>query len=146
MAESMTSVKRLQALERQRQALELRKEGKGFVEIAAKLGYKGPSGAHQAVMRALRRTLQEPCDELRRLELERCDALLAGLWPKAKKGHVASVDKVLKVMERRAKLLGLDAPTKIDIEAEVREFARAMGRDEAEAVKQAIEIINGRAS
>ncbi|MFW6344772.1 MAG: hypothetical protein ACOC0M_00350, partial [Halomonas sp.] len=46
-------------------------------------------------------------------ELDRLDRLLLGLWPKATAGSVAHVDRAIKVMERRAKLTGLDAPTKI---------------------------------
>lgn len=113
MAESKTSESRLQAAENQRQALTLRTEGRSFEYIAAKLGYKGPSGAYQAVMRGLKRTLQEPADELRQLETERLDVMQAALWPSVQSGDPQAVDKALKVMERRAKLLGLDAPTKI---------------------------------
>lgn len=113
--ESTTSLKRLDAVERQARALELRKEGKGFAEIAQALGYGGPAGAYKAVTTALRKTLQEPADELRRMELERLDALHAALWPQALAGKWLAVDRVLSVMERRAKLLGLDAPTRSDV-------------------------------
>lgn len=63
-------------------------------------------------MSALRATLQEPADELRSLELERLDRLLLGVWSQAAKGNQGAVDRALKIMERRARLLGLDAPTK----------------------------------
>ena len=111
--ELKTGESQLTAVERQAKALELRKQGKGFVEIAKTLGYGGPSGAHKAVMTALKKTLQEPADELRTMELERLDALHAALWPQAIAGKWLAVDRVLSVMERRAKLLGLDAPTKV---------------------------------
>ena len=113
--ELKTTEKRLTAVERQRQALEMRKAGKGFVEIAQVLGYGGPSGAYNAVTTALRKTLQEPADELRQMELARLDALQAALWPKAIAGEWAAADRVLSIMERRAKLLGLDAPTRADV-------------------------------
>jgi hypothetical protein len=38
--------------------------------------------------------------------------LLKAMWSKAMKGDVARVDRCLRIMERRAKLLGLDAPSK----------------------------------
>ena len=63
-------------------------------------------------MSALKQTLQEPADELRKLELERLDKLLLGVWPQAVRGNQGSVDRALRIMERRAKLLGLDAPVK----------------------------------
>lgn len=137
MSESKTSQRRLEAIENQRKALELRKAGVTFVVIAEQLGYRGPSGAYRAVMSALKRTLQEPADEVRTLELERLDALLLALWAQAKQGQQGAVDRVLKVMERRAKLLGLDAPTKTDVriqdldDAIERELARVAGTGES---------------
>lgn len=103
----------MQALERQRQALELRKSGITYEAIAAQLGYRTAAGAHKAVSTALKRTLQEPADDVRKIELERLDALLEDLWKKKDRPFV--VDRILRVMERRAKLLGLDAPTKTDL-------------------------------
>jgi hypothetical protein len=35
--------------------------------------------------------------------------MLLGLWQKASRGDPASVDRVLRIQERRARLLGLDA-------------------------------------
>jgi len=113
MSEPKTSVRRLQAVDRQRRALELRKAGASFDEIATTLGYRGKSGAYQAVMSALRRTLQEPADEVRKLELARLDRAQRTAWERMLHGDLDALGKVLKVMEHRAKLLGLAAPTKI---------------------------------
>lgn len=110
MAESKTSEKGLTTVQKQKRALELRAKGHGFDHIAGELGYKGPSGAYQAVMAGLKKTLQEPADELRKLEGERLDKLLNGLWEKAEDGHLWAVDRALNIMERRAKLYGLDSP------------------------------------
>ena len=115
MSESKTSQRRILAVEKQRKALELRKAGVPFSVIAEQLCYRGPSGAYRAVMSALRRTLQEPADEVRQLETERLDALLLALWPHAKSGNQGAIDRALKVMERRAKLWGLDMPVRADI-------------------------------
>ena len=115
MSESKTSARRLKGHERKLEALRLRKAGYSFPAIALELGYGGPSGAYKAVMTALVATLQEPADDVRRLELERLDELLKGLWYFAKVGNQGAIDKVLRIMERRAKLLGLDAPTKNEV-------------------------------
>lgn len=108
MADSKTGEKALTAAQKQKRALELRARGHGFDHIAKELGYKGPSGAYQAVIAGLKKTLQEPADELRKLEGERLDKLLAGLWEKAENGHLWAVDRALSIMERRARLYGLD--------------------------------------
>lgn len=125
--ESMTSEKRLTAVERQRAALELRKAGKSYEAIARELGYGGPSSAHNAVKAALRKTLQEPADDLRALEVARMDAMLDGLWPKVLAGNPRAVEVAIKVLERRARLLGLDAPQKINIEQVIAETADRYG-------------------
>src|SRR5262249_27674484 len=67
-------------------------------------------GAHRLVARALEITYQEPADELRKLELERLDTLSRALWPTATTDppNLKAIDRLLKIMDRRAKLLGLD--------------------------------------
>lgn len=111
--ESATSPRRIEAADKQRRAVELRRAGASFRQIADELGYASVSSAYKAVMVALRKTLREPTDELRTLELERLDALTLVLWPKALQANLAAIDRLLRVMERRAKLSDLDAPTKI---------------------------------
>jgi len=95
------------------QALEMRKKGESFPAIAKSLGYATMSGAYNAVMSAIKRTLQEPADEVRQLELARLDALLSAAWKAAMANDGDAQYRVLAIMARRAKLLGLDAPTKI---------------------------------
>ena len=105
--------RQVDALDRQIKALELRASGMRYQDIADKLGYKTPGGAYKAVKSALIKTLREPADELRNLEVERLDALLIDLWPN--KHKPIYTDRILRIMERRAKLLGLDAPIKTDL-------------------------------
>lgn len=109
--ESKTSKRRLAAREKWRKALELRKTGMTFEAIAAEVGYKGGApAAYKAVMTALKDTLREPAQELRNLEAERLDMLQHKLSDNAgpDKEELPVVDRLLRVMERRAKLLGLD--------------------------------------
>lgn len=116
--QSKTDQKRLEALERQRKALELRKFGVGFQAIADQLGYADASGAYRAVMAGLKKTLQEPADEVRKMELERLDVAMLAIQAQVRAGHLAAIDKWLKIMERRARLLGLDAPAKAVVTGE----------------------------
>ncbi len=98
--------------DRWRRAVELRRAGLTYQRIADELGWKSISSAYDAVQGALRASIVEPAATVRALELERLDALLAGLWELARNGQTDAIDRVLKVMDRRAKLLGLDAATK----------------------------------
>lgn len=72
--------------------------------------------AHSSVAEAIEAELdeltKEPAEKLRTVEVARLDRLLKAMWAKAMKGDVTRVDRCLRIMERRAKLLGLDAPTK----------------------------------
>jgi hypothetical protein len=54
----------------------------------------------------------ERAEQLQRLEIERLDQLLASVWLKAKAGNFSAIDRVLQIMQRRAKLLGLDLADK----------------------------------
>ena len=107
------------ALDRQLKALELRKAGVGYDEIAKALGFKWRSGAFAAVKRALKEVKREPCQALITLEAERLDKMQTALWAKAIRGDYGAVDRILRIMERRARLLGLDAPERVDLKADV---------------------------
>lgn len=123
------------ARQRQAQAVQLRIAGATLEAIAAKLGYGTPAAAHNAIQAALNRTVQLPAAELRELELRRLDALLMALWPNATKGGLETIDRVLRISDRRVRLLGLDAPIKIDLGAELRKAAEAEGLDPEEMVR-----------
>jgi hypothetical protein len=93
--------------------LELRRAGLTWQRIAEETGYADHTGAYAAYKRAIKRTQQQPADELREAELDRIDRLQLALWPKAMKGDNASINTIVRLMERRARLLGLDTPIKI---------------------------------
>lgn len=93
-------------------ALELRKEGKTFDEIAQELGYRSKQTAHNAVMSAIKGILREPAEELVRLDLERLDQMWQVAYLNACAGDASAIASCMRIMDRRAKLLGLDAPPK----------------------------------
>ena len=113
--ESKTSPRLISATERQRLALELRKAGATYESIARELGYRNRAGSAAAVKTALQKMLQQPAEEVRTLEVARLDALLLAMWRQAQQGNQGAVDRCLRIMERRARLLGLDAPTRADV-------------------------------
>ena len=105
-----TGPKRARLTERRRRALELRIQGLSFFEIAQKVGYASPSGAYRAVKTALDSAVVDAADEFRKIHVARLEALLEGIWNAARGGKLGAVDRVLKVLDREAKLLGLDLP------------------------------------
>lgn len=120
-------------------ACELRARSFTYQQIADQLGMS-KGHAYASVQRALRETIQEPAEELRQLELIRLDDLHRAArtvmeathyvvdrgqvveWagsPLVDDGPVlAAIDRMLRVQERRAKLLGLDAPQRVSIDAQ----------------------------
>jgi hypothetical protein len=116
-----TGQRALAAAERQRQALALRQAGADYRSIAAQLGFCNPGNAYRAVKAALRRAVERSAGAVRRLEASRLDRLLLAVWQRAVGGAATpadldAVDRVLKIMARRAALLGLDAPARVKSE------------------------------
>jgi len=102
-----------------------------YREIGAELHVTG-SAAYKACARALREISArtgETAELLRRLEVERLDSLWAAAFPGALKGDPATVRACLAIMERRARLLGLDAAQEfslLDIESISRKVIEAV--------------------
>lgn len=115
---SKRDVRAMAVQERRRMACELRKAGATYQQISDQLGFGSRANAHKAVQHAIREIPRDDAKAVLALELERLDAMLLGLWKDAKGGTVSAVDRVIRIMERRAALLGLDAP-KRQVNAEV---------------------------
>lgn len=105
------------------QALNLRMEGKTFEDIAKELKYNSKQSAFDAVKRALDSVVREPAESLITLDLERLDVLWQIQYLGAQAGDVSALGACMRIMERRAKLLGLDATRRFD---EMPEAGRAM--------------------
>ena len=109
--ENGTTPKRARLTGRRRRALELRMRGLTFVEIAREVGYASPSGAHKAVKTALDSAVVNAADEFRILHIARLEALLDGIWNAAREGKLGALDRAVKILDRQARLLGLDMPS-----------------------------------
>jgi hypothetical protein len=116
---------------RQNRALELKMAGATHTQIAEVLGYNSRNAVSLAIERALERDTSRvgsARDEFRRITVARTERLIRGLWNNAIRGDLAAVDRVVKIMERQAKLLGLDAPTQVTITDETKsELSRLIG-------------------
>jgi hypothetical protein len=107
--EHKASERRIESAERKRKALELKKAGLSYDEIAVQCGYSSRARAFEAVTRSIRELTQDVAKDVLVLELERLDRLQFGIWEKARGGDLQAIDRVLRIMERRAALVGLDA-------------------------------------
>lgn len=123
--EDRASPRRIEAAEKRKRALQLRKAGVSYDQIAQQVGYANRGNAHKAVMQELRELPKDDAKDVLNLEVERLDQLLMALWPAAMKGHVRSSETVIRLMERRSKLLGLDAPGSIQNDDDGQEQRRS---------------------
>ena len=95
--------------ERDRDWIELRRQGLLESEIASRYDVRQQT-VSKAILKYVRNVPALAADDLRRLEAERLDALTAALAPAIAKGDPRSIEAAVRISERRAKLLGLDAP------------------------------------
>lgn len=122
-----TGVNAISTLEKQRRALELRKAGATFEQIADSLGYQYPSAAAKAVKTAMKAIIKEPAEEVRDMEVARCDAMLFAIWSQVKAGNHGAIDRALRIQERRASYLGLDAPRDSNLNLNLTDAVRIIG-------------------
>jgi hypothetical protein len=139
-----TNARAMNARQRELKALEMRMGGHPYSAIAKALGYRSRSGAYEAVMRVLDRREQEPAERVRHLELQRLERLLLTYWKRATRKQVPDINAAklcLDILARRARMLGLDAPVKVDITDLVREVALAAGLDPTALLSEARMVV-----
>jgi len=109
--------KRYTTLERRQQALELRKNGYDYKTIGKALGVSSKTafGYVQKCLEEIRANTHEAAEDVLELELKRLDIAQAALMPRVRDGDPRAIDTLMRVQERRAKYLGLDAANKVEI-------------------------------
>lgn len=137
----------VEAAFRQALAMRLRIKGNSYADIARKLGMLDPDGnpltgaAHNLVTMGVKSVRLESAEEMRDLELTRYDSLLRIAWLGYERAHkkkdyksLASIlNSITRLSDRRAKLMGLDAPVKYDLlMSEARAMAEKLGVTEQE--------------
>ncbi len=105
-----------EARDKEAKALELRRAGVTYDVIAAQVGWADAATANKAVRRAIARSMQDDVEAVREIELDRLDRLERAVWTNALQGDLGSVRAVLNIMERRSKMLGIDAPARVQAE------------------------------
>jgi hypothetical protein len=107
---------RIERLEQQTQALELRLQGHSIRAIAARMGVTH-GAAQRRVAAALKSMPTETTDEVRRTVETRYDALLARMYALLETGRLSPMEQVqtanaiVNVENARVRLLGLSVPS-----------------------------------
>lgn len=119
-AEDLATVEAL-SNDRVRASLALWTAGATYGDIAAQFGFRSPAVAAMAIERALSESVDDTQDrtKLRRRMSLTLDRLLRAVMPKAidtqNPEQLPAVRTALTVVERYAKLNGLDAPTQVEV-------------------------------
>jgi AraC-like DNA-binding protein len=106
--------------ERRKQMAQLKLAGVDWQTIADRCGYSSAQYAQndwQVVRNRTRAELRTSVEEARWLEVSRLDRLQAAVWPKAMKGDTKAADSAHRYIVTRCKILGLEAPTQIQLSA-----------------------------
>jgi hypothetical protein len=152
-----------QAAQRRTQVLQARLTGATFEDIGRQLGIS-TTRAYQLYTDALQRTVKEPADRLRTLELQRLDQLQAAAVAVLRSRHVViqggrpvvdrqgrpypdhgpvlgAITALLRISESRRKLLGLDAPAKVDAQLRAEVYSIAAIDEELARVQAELDAL-----
>lgn len=155
----MTGKARVSRVERDKdrdaQAARLRALRYTYDQIAEQLGYADASGAWRAAQRGRERAVREPHQDMVLMDLAELDEMAREAWKVLRNTHyvvdrgevvdldgvpliddgpvLAAIGRLLDIQQRRAKLVGLDAPARAtvthaaaDVDAAVAELAREL--------------------
>ena len=118
-------------------AFQLRKTGASYELIAEKLGYANATSAQGAINNRIRQYYKpDDVEEVVAMELARLDALQLVAWRRVQDGDLNAMDRILKIMERRAKYLGLDKAEPVNEGGTVTTNVLVIGGSETEYVEQ----------
>jgi hypothetical protein len=138
-----TPAKRAEVAARRAKAIQLNLAGVDYERIAEQLGYKSVQHVSVDIHRALENHLKEQrlaLDLHVQLELDRLERLQAAFWGAALQGDPKAGDMVMKIMARRAKMMGTDSTLKVEIttidqvEAEIRELRQRLALNDTQNV------------
>ena len=125
--------------EKERQVVQYRQSGATFDAIAKKLDYANESSARAAFKRAMERMRDDALNaEMRELHRQRLETALMAIWPDVVKGDLEAIKVMLKILERDAKLYGIDAPVKTEMEVTTYDgnLLRQRTREIVEAIRE----------
>ena len=74
----------------------------------------------KSALKKLTKEMKGAAEEIRCLELSRLDEMQTAIWQDCMDGKLTAIDRVLKIMERRSKLVGLDAPERLNIKTDIK--------------------------
>ena len=110
-----TTAKHILIAERDAKAMRLRKAGHEYATIVRECGFNSIQAAHLAIRRRLDELPKQAAEELRTVMQERLEEMFLSIYEEVKDGNHGAIDRALRILERQARLDGLDRePTSSD--------------------------------
>lgn len=136
-SKTQNTVEKLSKADLTQKVLDLRRKGYTHREIAVELRItrRQVSKVLDDAYAAVARECKESAEQQVRLQMDRLEWMLKSLNERIEGGHVGSVEAALRILERQAKLLGLDAPTKQEVKVQYSELTDEELLAEAERLK-----------
>lgn len=140
--EDTFAARRSQAQRVQRaEALSLLLAGLTHEQIAERLSISR-AGVTDLIDRTLSTVENRAAEKARSLENQRLDRAQAAIWTKVLNGDLKAIDSFLKISARRARMNGLDEPTRVNLSINVRaEMEQALQALEAVVLGEVIDAV-----
>lgn len=135
-----TRAGRLSKAQKRSRILAMRASGATVEKIAEALAAQGfPTTAH-GVSRVLNNALAEMAsadeqvvDKVRAMQVERLDTALRAIWPRVRDGDLKAIDRMLQIERTRARIMGTEAPTQVQVDGQV---THRLTKDEVDHEKE----------
>lgn len=122
-----TNKEALVKLEQRNIIIDLRIKGHSY-PVIAKESKISTSRAYQIVQEYIKEHREKHADKIDHMieiDTQRIDKLMSQLWKKwEEEGEIAAAGMILKAMERRAKMLGLDSQEKSSVEIQMKWYEK----------------------
>jgi hypothetical protein len=136
--------------ERDLECVRMRLKSYDWNTIVEELGYSSPGHAHDRFVRMLKEYPRDDVETARDQEIDRLDVVANELMKEIEAGNnvVRASEVLIKLMERRARLLGLDKPerkeltvvTEDAVDKAIREAREEMDRKASQAREAGIDL------
>jgi hypothetical protein len=110
---TITSARRIERERRTAAIMQMRLEGHSLRAIGeAQRPPVSGVAIFKTIRKAIERMVDEATEQIRRIESLRLDEMTTVVYPAASAGDLVAIDRMLDIMRRRARLLGLDTPVR----------------------------------
>lgn len=104
------------------EAFRMRRAGAPYQRIVEHLGYRNAQQAYIDILKVAEKDPAESMAMVRDLAYKRLEVMLNAVWEEVENGDRSSIHTALRIMERQARMLGLDEPEKFTFDINASAF------------------------